>query len=204
MPLRSMRTPRPSETPEPKALKRRSNWSAARLWNSPINRIGLGNKPDFRPVKLKAASEKHPPQRKNPPRSPFMYCSSRVRDYGFSLRCETNFTIGAVGHLGSCRNVTVGRIDKISGRCIVGEGCMGGSAVFLRPTPWEARRAITRKPTGGPRPDDRLAVPLCAARDEKQHRIGALSFWSALRIDPFNRALRLLAVSADLEAGSAL
>jgi hypothetical protein len=51
------------------------------------------------------------------------------------------------------------------------------------------------------KPGDRYAVPLCAACHAKQHRIGELSFWSALRIDPLNVALRLWTVSADLEAG---
>src|SRR6516225_2368123 len=36
------------------------------------------------------------------------------------------------------------------------------------------------------KPGDRYAVPLCAACHAKQHRIGELTFWSALRIDPIN------------------
>ena len=51
------------------------------------------------------------------------------------------------------------------------------------------------------KPGDRYAVPLCAACHAKQHRVGELSFWSALRIDPLNVAFRLWIISADLEAG---
>jgi hypothetical protein len=56
---------------------------------------------------------------------------------------------------------------------------------------------------GGARmkPDDRYAVPLCTACHAKQHRVGELTFWSALRIDPLNVALRLWTVSADVKAG---
>ena len=53
----------------------------------------------------------------------------------------------------------------------------------------------------GVKPSDRYAVPLCAACHEKQHRLGELTFWSALRIDPLNVALRLWTVSADIQAG---
>jgi len=53
----------------------------------------------------------------------------------------------------------------------------------------------------GVKPGDRYAVPLCGACHAKQHRIGELTFWSALRIDPLNVALRLWSVSADMEAG---
>jgi hypothetical protein len=53
----------------------------------------------------------------------------------------------------------------------------------------------------GVKPGDRYAVPLCGACHAKQHRIGELTFWSALRIDPLNVALRLWTVSADMEAG---
>jgi hypothetical protein len=51
------------------------------------------------------------------------------------------------------------------------------------------------------KPGDRYAVPLCAACHAKQHRIGELTFWSALCIDPVNVAMRLWTVSADLKAG---
>src|SRR6266705_4199571 len=50
----------------------------------------------------------------------------------------------------------------------------------------------------GMKPADRYVVPLCTACHEKQHRIGELAFWSALRIDPLNVALRLWTVSADV------
>ena len=53
----------------------------------------------------------------------------------------------------------------------------------------------------GRKPGDRYAVPLCTACHAKQHRVGELSFWSALRIDPLNVALRLWTVSANVEAG---
>jgi hypothetical protein len=51
------------------------------------------------------------------------------------------------------------------------------------------------------KPGDRYAVPLCTACHAKQHRIGELSFWSRLRIDPVNVALRLWTVSADVKTG---
>ena len=51
------------------------------------------------------------------------------------------------------------------------------------------------------KPGDRYTVPLWSACHAKQHRIGELNFWSALRIDPLNVAFRLWIVSADLEAG---
>jgi hypothetical protein len=51
------------------------------------------------------------------------------------------------------------------------------------------------------KPGDRYAVPLYTACHAKQHRIGQLSFWSRLRIDPVSVALRLWTVSADVKAG---
>jgi hypothetical protein len=51
------------------------------------------------------------------------------------------------------------------------------------------------------KPGDRYAVPLCTACHAKQHRVGELTFWSALRFDPLNVALRLRTVSVDVEAG---
>jgi hypothetical protein len=51
------------------------------------------------------------------------------------------------------------------------------------------------------KPGDRYTVPLCTACHAKQHRVGELTFWSALRIDPLNVALRLWTVSADVETG---
>jgi hypothetical protein len=53
----------------------------------------------------------------------------------------------------------------------------------------------------GVKPSDRYAVPLCTACHARQHRIGELTFWSALRIDPLNVALRLWTISADIKAG---
>ena len=68
--------------------------------------------------------------------------------------------------------------------------------------PSEAAHVWTGTDGGvGVRPGDRYAVPLCAACHAKQHRIGELTFWSALRIHPINVALRLWTVSADVEAG---
>jgi len=53
----------------------------------------------------------------------------------------------------------------------------------------------------GRKPGDRYAVPLCTTCHAKQHRIGELTFWSALRMDPVSVALRLWTISADVEAG---
>src|SRR5499433_3795418 len=54
---------------------------------------------------------------------------------------------------------------------------------------------------GGMKPSDRYAVPLCSSCHARQHRIGELTFWSALRIDPLNVALRLWTMSSDITAG---
>ena len=53
----------------------------------------------------------------------------------------------------------------------------------------------------GMKPGDRYAIPLCCACHAKQHRVGELTFWSALHIDPLNVAFRLWTVSNDLKAG---
>jgi hypothetical protein len=53
----------------------------------------------------------------------------------------------------------------------------------------------------GMKPGDRYATPLCTACHTKQHRVGELTFWSALRFDPVNVALRLWTISADVTAG---
>jgi hypothetical protein len=53
----------------------------------------------------------------------------------------------------------------------------------------------------GMKPGDRYAIPLCTACHTKQHRVGELTFWSALRFDPVNVALRLWTISADVTAG---
>jgi hypothetical protein len=71
-----------------------------------------------------------------------------------------------------------------------------------RAAPSEAAHVRTGTDGGvGVKPGDRYAVPLCASCHAKQHRIGELTFSSALRIDPINVALRLWAVSADIKAG---
>ena len=53
----------------------------------------------------------------------------------------------------------------------------------------------------GLKPNDRYAVPLCLACHRLQHQVGELTFWSALRIDPLNIALRLWTDSGHLEEG---
>ena len=53
----------------------------------------------------------------------------------------------------------------------------------------------------GIKPSDRYSVSLCTSCHELQHRFGELRFWSVLRIDPINVALRLWTVSGNLEAG---
>jgi hypothetical protein len=68
--------------------------------------------------------------------------------------------------------------------------------------PSEAAHVRTGTDGGvGVKPGDRYAVPLCAACHAKQHRIGELSFWSVLSIDPVNVALRLWTTSGDIKAG---
>jgi hypothetical protein len=69
---------------------------------------------------------------------------------------------------------------------------------------WKLSNAHVRTGTDGGtgiKPGDRYAVPLCAACHAEQHRVGELAFWSTLRIDPVNVALRLWTISADVEAG---
>ena len=68
--------------------------------------------------------------------------------------------------------------------------------------PSEAAHIRTGTDNGvGIKPGDRYAVPLCSGCHARQHRIGELTFWSALRIDPLNVALRLWTVSSDVVAG---
>jgi len=55
--------------------------------------------------------------------------------------------------------------------------------------------------SAGMKPADRYSVSLCTSCHELQHRFGELTFWSTLRIDPLNVALRLWTVSGDIEAG---
>jgi hypothetical protein len=69
--------------------------------------------------------------------------------------------------------------------------------------PSEAAHVRTGTDGGvGVKPGDRYAVPLCNACHAKQDRIGELTFWSALRIDPLNVALRLWTVSGDEKGGA--
>jgi hypothetical protein len=68
--------------------------------------------------------------------------------------------------------------------------------------PSEAAHVRTGSDGGvGVKPGDCNAIPLCTTCHARQHRIGELTFWSALRIDPVNVALRLWTVSADIQAG---
>jgi len=68
--------------------------------------------------------------------------------------------------------------------------------------PSEAAHVRTAADGGvGMKPADRYAVPLCTTCHVKQHRMGELTFWSALRIDPLNVSLRLWTISADITAG---
>ena len=53
----------------------------------------------------------------------------------------------------------------------------------------------------GMKPSDRYSLPLCTDCHAIQHEFGELTFWSVLRIDPLNAALRLWAVSGDVQAG---
>src|SRR5437764_1474214 len=52
----------------------------------------------------------------------------------------------------------------------------------------------------GIKPSDRYSVSLCPSCHELQHRFGELRFWSVLRIDPLNIAMRLWTVSGNVEA----
>jgi hypothetical protein len=71
-----------------------------------------------------------------------------------------------------------------------------------RAAPSDAAHVRTGTDGGvGRKPGDRYAIPLCTTCHAKQHRIGELTFWSALRIDPLNVAFRLWTVSADVKAG---
>ena len=68
--------------------------------------------------------------------------------------------------------------------------------------PSEAAHVRTGTDAGvGIKPADRYAIPLCTTCHAKQHRVGELTFWSALHIDPLNVAFRLWTISADVEAG---
>ena len=76
----------------------------------------------------------------------------------------------------------------------------------VNPAPSECAHIRTGTDGGaGFKPSDRYTVPLCAwchrLAQRSQHNIGELAFWSALKIDPLNVALRLWTVSGDLVAG---
>ena len=53
----------------------------------------------------------------------------------------------------------------------------------------------------GIKPSDRYSVSLCTDCHALQHQFGELTFWSVLRLDPLNVALRLWTISGDLKAG---
>jgi len=53
----------------------------------------------------------------------------------------------------------------------------------------------------GLKPSDRYSLPLCTRCHAPQHEFGELTFWSVLRIDPLNVALRLWTMSGDINAG---
>src|SRR5256885_1838145 len=53
----------------------------------------------------------------------------------------------------------------------------------------------------GMKPSDRYCLSLCTTCHALQHQFGELTFWSGLRIDPLNVALRLWTVSGDIKAG---
>jgi hypothetical protein len=54
---------------------------------------------------------------------------------------------------------------------------------------------------GGMKPSDRYSVSLCTSCHALQHAFGELRFWSVVRIDPLNVALRLWTISGDIKAG---
>ena len=53
----------------------------------------------------------------------------------------------------------------------------------------------------GLKPSDRYSLSLCTRCHMLQHEFGELTFWSVVRIDPLNVALRLWTVSGDINAG---
>lgn len=68
------------------------------------------------------------------------------------------------------------------------------------------RTTIAGKPIAGigAKPDDRWALPLCAAchtdGPKAQHVVGEISFWRGLGLDPHAIAEELAAVSGEIEA----
>jgi hypothetical protein len=53
----------------------------------------------------------------------------------------------------------------------------------------------------GIKPSDRYSVSLCTDCHALQHQFGEMTFWSVLRLDPLNVALRLWTISGDLKSG---
>jgi hypothetical protein len=51
------------------------------------------------------------------------------------------------------------------------------------------------------KPSDRYSVSLCTNCHALQHQFGEQRFWSTVRIDPLDVALRLWTVSGDTKAG---
>src|SRR5215475_15188167 len=70
-------------------------------------------------------------------------------------------------------------------------------------SPWTQAAHVRAGTDGGTgmKPGDRYTVPLCMTCHEKQHRIGELSFWGDLGIDPVDQANKLWSISGDLKAG---
>src|SRR5690242_19051991 len=53
----------------------------------------------------------------------------------------------------------------------------------------------------GIKPSDRYCLSLCTSCHALRHEFGELRFWSTLRRDPLNVALRLWTASGDINAG---
>lgn len=53
----------------------------------------------------------------------------------------------------------------------------------------------------GTKPSDKYAVPLCPECHVRQHRVGEVTFWGELGVDPLDVACRLWTVSGDAEQG---
>jgi len=71
-----------------------------------------------------------------------------------------------------------------------------------RAAPSEAAHVRSGSDGGaGMKPSDRYSLSLCTSCHALQHGFGELTFWSALRVDPLNVALRLWTVSGDIKAG---
>lgn len=78
-------------------------------------------------------------------------------------------------------------------------GAMDCQACHIR-----AASAVHRKKmTGlGQKPDDAWTLPLTADEHRQQHSGNEIEFWDQYGIDPFDAAVRLYAVTGDLEAGA--